>query len=351
MKKETMLIDALNLVAAEKGINKEIIFEAIESSLVSACKKNFGTSQNISVKIERKSGAVTVHAKKQIVEKVIDDNLEISRDEANKIGIGLNIGDYINVVVTPKDFGRISAQTAKQVVVQKFREAEREILFKECVTKEKEVMTGIVQRVDRKNVIISLNKIDATLQQSEQIPGETFEFNSRKKVYVVEVRQSSKGPIMNISRTHAELVKRLFEQEVPEIREGIVEIKSIAREAGSRTKMAVYSKNKDIDPVGACVGINGSRVNVIVAELNGEKIDVIEYNEVLSLYISAALSPSKVVSVTVTENEQSAVIIVPDNQLSLAIGKEGQNVRLAAKLTNSKIDIKSESQAKFNGIE
>jgi transcription termination/antitermination protein NusA len=344
-KNDAMLIEALELVSREKGIDKEVIFEAIESSLVSACKKNFGTSQNISVVINRENGMVTVLAKKEIVEDLNDDNLEISLDEAKKINIDYSLGDFINVVVTPKDFGRISAQTAKQVVVKKFREAESETLYNEYIKKEKEIMTGIVQRHERNNIIISLDKIEAMLQMSEKIPNEKYELNKRVKVYVLEVKQTSKGTVMNVSRTHPELVKRLFEQEVPEIREGIVEIKSISREAGSRTKISVYSKDPNIDPVGACVGQNGCRVNVIVDELNGEKIDIIEYNDNLKMYISSALSPSKVVSVTIKEDGQSANIVVPDNQLSLAIGKEGQNVRLAAKLTSTRIDIKSESQA------
>lgn len=344
MKKETTLIDALNLVSAEKGIDKEIIFEAIESSLVSACKKNFGTSQNISVVINRDNGEVSVLSKKLVVEKVEDNNLEISVQEARKININLNLGDFVNIEVTPKDFGRISAQTAKQVVVQKFREAERNILFKECIEKEREVMTGIVHEVDKKNVIISLNKIDAVLPMNEQIPNETYKLNSRKKVYVVEVKQSGKGPIMTVSRTHPELVKRLFEQEVPEIREGLIEIKSISREAGSRSKISVYSKDENVDPVGACVGQNGVRVSIVVSELNGEKIDIIQYSKNIEEYISSALSPSKVISVEVNEKEKTANIVVPDNQLSLAIGKEGQNVRLAAKLTGYKLDIKSGEQ-------
>ena len=343
-------IDALREIKKEKGIDEEIIFEAIETSLVSACKKNFGTSQNIKVEINRETGAVDVYAQKDVVEEVEDDMLQISLEDARKIDKRYKLGDVYNEVVTPKDFGRISAQTAKQVVVQKFREAEREILFNQYITKEKDIVTGIVQRMDKKNIIIQLGKIDAVLSPNEQIPGETYSFQDRIKVYVVEVKQTTKGPQIYVSRTHPELVKRLFEQEVPEVHDGLVEIKSIAREAGSRTKIAVYSKDENVDAVGACVGQNGYRVNVIVEELNGEKIDIINWSDDPKEFIAAALSPSKVVAVKVDEENQSAKIVVPDHQLSLAIGKEGQNARLSAKLTGWRIDIKSESQAEATGF-
>ena len=343
-------IDALREIKKEKGIDEEIIFEAIETSLVSASKKNFGTSQNIKVEINRETGAVDVYAQKDVVEEVEDDMLQISLEDARKIDKRYKLGDVYNEVVTPKDFGRISAQTAKQVVVQKFREAEREILFNQYITKEKDIVTGIVQRMDKKNIIIQLGKIDAVLSPNEQIPGETYSFQDRIKVYVVEVKQTTKGPQIYVSRTHPELVKRLFEQEVPEVHDGLVEIKSIAREAGSRTKIAVYSKDENVDAVGACVGQNGYRVNVIVEELNGEKIDIINWSDDPKEFIAAALSPSKVVAVKVDEENQSAKIVVPDHQLSLAIGKEGQNARLSAKLTGWRIDIKSESQAEATGF-
>ena len=343
-------IDALREIKKEKGIDEEIIFEAIETSLVSACKKNFGTSQNIKVEINRETGAVDVYAQKDVVEEVEDDMLQISLEDARKIDKRYKLGDVYNEVVTPKDFGRISAQTAKQVVVQKFREAEREILFNQYITKEKDIVTGIVQRMDKKNIIIQLGKIDAVLSPNEQIPGETYSFQDRIKVYVVEVKQTTKGPQIYVSRTHPELVKRLFEQEVPEVHDGLVEMKSIAREAGSRTKIAVYSKDENVDAVGACVGQNGYRVNVIVEELNGEKIDIINWSDDPKEFIAAALSPSKVVAVKVDEENQSAKIVVPDHQLSLAIGKEGQNARLSAKLTGWRIDIKSESQAEATGF-
>ncbi len=339
-------INALNQIEKEKGIDKEVIFEAIETSLVSACKKNFGTSQNIKVVINRETGDVACYAQKEVVEEVEDDMLQISLEDARNINPYFIIGDIIDIEVTPKNFGRISAQTAKQVVVQKFREAEREILYNQYITKEKDIMTGIVQRQERKNVIVQLGKIDAILTPNEQIPTEKYNFMDRMKVYILEVKQSTKGPQIYVSRTHPELVKRLFEQEVPEVYDGTVEIKSIAREAGSRTKIAVYTKDKNVDALGACVGQNGYRVNVIVNELQGEKIDVLNWSEDPKEFIAAALSPSKVLAVAINEQDQSAKIVVPDHQLSLAIGKEGQNARLSAKLTGWRIDIKSETQAR-----
>lgn len=340
------LIEALNQIAREKGIDKELIFETIEASLVSACKKNFGTSQNIKVVMNRDNGEVNVYAQKNVTEEPEDDALEISLDEARIINPSYNLGDVVDFVVTPKNFGRIAAMAAKQVVVQKFKEAERSILYNEYITKEREVITGIVQRKEKKNYIIALGKIDAVLLPSEQIIGEELAFQSRVKVYVTEVKQTTKGPQINVSRTHPELVKRLFEQEVPEVHDGVVEIKSVSREAGSRTKMAVLSKREGVDPVGACVGPNGQRVNIIVSELRGEKIDIIKYSADPKEYIAAALSPSKVLAVVANKDDMTAKVVVPDHQLSLAIGKEGQNARLAAKLTGWRIDIKSESQAK-----
>ena len=343
-------MEALREIVKEKGIDEEVIYEAIETSLVSACKKNFGTSQNVKVVMDRKTGNIEVYAQKDVVEEVEDPMLQVSLEEAKAINPVYQIGDVVDFVVTPKNFGRISAQTAKQVVVQKFREAEREILFNQYISKEKEVVIGIVQRTEKKNVIVQLGKIDAILAPNEQIPGEQYRFMDRVKVYVVEVKQTTKGPQIFVSRTHPELVKRLFEQEVPEVFDGTVEIKSIAREAGSRTKIAVYSKDPNVDAVGACVGQNGYRVNVIVNELCGEKIDIVNWSEDPKEFIAAALSPSKVLAVAINPNEQSARIVVPDHQLSLAIGKEGQNARLSAKLTGWRIDIKSESQAKETGF-
>ena len=346
------LIEALNLIEKEKGIDKEVIFEAIKTSLETACKKNYGTSQNIRVDINRETGEIKVFAQKEVTEDVYDAFLEVSLEDARKIDPGYEYGDIVEYEITPKNFGRISAQTAKQVVVQKFREAEREKLYNEYIKKDKDIDTAIVQRTEKKNVIVSLGKMDAMLPVQEQIPGEVYNFNDRIKVYIYEVKQTSKGPIVNVSRTHIGLVKRLFELEVPEVMDGTVEIKAISREAGSRTKMAVYSKNPDVDAVGACVGPNGARVNVIVNELKGEKIDIVPWNEDPKKFIASSLNPSKVLAVEINEDEgeQCARVVVPDSQLSLAIGKEGQNVRLAARLTGWKIDIKSESQAKLTGF-
>lgn len=339
-------IEALHLIEKEKGIDKEIILEAIEVSLVSACKKNFGSNQNIKVVIDRETGDVACYAQREVVEEVMDEQNEITLMAARILNPNYQLGDTVDLEVTPKDFGRVAAQTAKQVVLQKIREAEREILYNQYITQEREVVTAIVQRKERRNIIVQMGKMDAILAPNEQIAGEVYNFMQRLKVYVLEVKQTPKGPQIYVSRTHPELVKRLFEQEVPEVHDGIVEIKSIAREAGSRTKIAVYSKNENVDALGACVGQNGCRVNVIVNELGGEKIDVINWSEDPKEFIAAALSPSKVVAVVINEEEQSAKIVVPDHQLSLAIGKEGQNARLSAKLTGWRIDIKSETQAR-----
>lgn len=344
------LIAALNLIEKEKGIDKEILLAAIEESLLTACKRNFGTAENARVSINRETGDIKVFATKTVVEEVEDDRLEISLEDAREINPKYEIGDSIDFEITPKNFNRISATTAKQVFVQKFREAERNKLYNEYILKERDIDTAIVQRSDKKNVIVSLGKMEAMLPYREQIPGEVYNFNDRIKVYILEVKQTNKGssPLINVSRTHYELVKRLFELEVPEVHDGTVEIKSIAREAGSRTKMAVWSKNPEVDAVGACVGQGGARVNVIVKELGGEKIDIINWSEDPDEFIRAALNPAKVIAVETgeTEEEKFAKVVVADNQLSLAIGKEGQNVRLAARLTGRKIDIKSESQAR-----
>jgi N utilization substance protein A len=343
------LLDSLEIIEKEKGIPKETIFEAIETSLVTACKKNYGTSQNIKVDMNRETGEIKVFAQKEVVEDVYDAFLEVSLEDAQEINPMYELGDFVDFEITPKNFGRISAQTAKQVVVQKFREAEREKMYNEFSAKEKEVETAIVQRTDGKgNIIVNLGKTDAILPMTEQLTGETYKFNDRLKVYILKVSLATKGPQVTVSRTHYELVKRLFELECPEIFDGTVEIKGISREAGSRTKMAVYSNSENVDAVGACVGQNGSRVDVIVNELKGEKIDIIPWSEDPAEFIAAALRPANVVAVEIDENEdeKSAKVVVPDNQLSLAIGKEGQNVRLAARLTGWKIDIKSESQAR-----
>lgn len=338
------LIEALDQIEKEKDISKEILLEAIENSLVAACKNHFGKADNIKVIIDRETGKVTVYAEREVVEVVEDPVLQIAYDDVVQKYPNVQYGDIINVVVTPKNFGRIAAQKAKQVVVQKIREEERKVLYNQYIAKEREVVTGIVQRYVGNNVSINLGKVDAILTESEQVRTEHFRPTERIKLYVLEVKDTTKGPKITVSRTHPELVKRLFEAEVAEIKDGVVEIRSIAREAGSRTKIAVYSNNDDVDPVGACVGVNGARVNTIVNELRGEKIDIINWDDDPAYLIENALSPAKVLSVEVYEEEKSARVIVPDYQLSLAIGKEGQNARLAARLTGFKIDIKSESQ-------
>lgn len=341
----TELIEALDAIEKEKQISKDIILEAIENSLLAACKNQYGKSENIRVAINRETGEIQVFSDHEVV---ADDMLE---DEVTQMGIteaklkfgDVEIGDTVSTEVTPKNFGRIAAQKAKQVVVQKIREEERKVLYVQYLEKEREVITGIVQRYSGNNVCINLGKVDAILMESEQVRGERFKPTEHIKLYVVEVKDTTKGPRITVSRTHPEFVKRLFEEEVTEIQDGIVEIKSIAREAGSRTKMAVYTDNPNVDPVGACVGMNGDRVNAIVEELRGEKIDIITWSEDPQVLIENALSPAKVVSVTVDEEEKTARVVVPDTQLSLAIGKEGQNARLAAKLTGYKIDIKCEA--------
>ncbi len=338
------LILALEQLEKEKGIKKDVIIEAIEAALISAYKKNFGSAMNVKVNIDRTTGDVKVFGLRKVAEVPDMDQMDISVDEAAKINPTLAIGDIAEMEVTPRSFGRIAAQTAKQVVVQKLREAERGIIYDEFYNKESDIVTGIIQRVEKKNVIIDLGKTEAVLAPTEQTPGEEYRFNERLKSYIVEVKKTTKGPQIMISRTHPGLVKRLFELEVPEIHDGTVEIKSISREPGSRTKIAVYSKDENVDPVGACVGQRGTRVQAIVDELRGEKIDIIKWSNDAREYISSSLSPAKVVRVDVHEEEKAAKVIVPDYQLSLAIGKEGQNARLAAKLTGWKIDIKSESQ-------
>jgi len=339
------LIQALNQIEKEKNISKDILIEAIENSLVAACKNHYGKADNIKVNINKTNGQVKVYAEKKVVESVTDSLLQMSLDEARQINPKYDLEDVVNVEVTPRNFGRIAAQKAKQVVVQKIREEERKVLYNQYYSKEKDIVTGVVQRYNGNNISINLGKVDAVLIEAEQVKSERFNPNDRIKLYVVEVKNTTKGPRITVSRSHPELVKRLFESEVTEVKEGIVEIKSIAREAGSRTKMAVYSNDPDVDPVGACVGINGSRVNMIVQELRNEKIDIINWSEDPSVLIENSLSPSKVVSVEVDVENKSAKVVVPDYQLSLAIGREGQNARLAARLTGYKIDIKSESQA------
>ena len=341
----TELIEALNAIEKEKQISKDIILEAIENSLLAACKNQFGKSENIRVNIDRETGEVKVFADYEVVEDdmIEDDALQIGITEAKlRFRDDVEVGEKVSTEVTPKNFGRIAAQKAKQVVVQKIREEERKVLYVQYLEKEREVITGIVQRYSGKNVCINLGRVDAILMESEQVRGEHFRPTEHIKLYVVEVKDTPKGPRITVSRSHPEFVKRLFEEEVTEIQDGIVTIESIAREAGSRTKIAVSTVDPNVDAVGACVGMNGSRVNAIVNELLGEKIDIVNWSDMPEIFIENALSPAVVMDVSIDEYEKTARVIVPENQLSLAIGKEGQNARLAAKLTGYKIDIKCE---------
>ena len=335
---------ALEEIASEKGINKDVIYDALESALVSSFKKNFGTSQNAIVEINKESGKIAVFAERTVVETPEDDILEISIEEAKLINPKYEIGDVVRREITPSKYGRIVAQTAKQVVIQRIKDAERDIIYDDFSDRENEIITGQIQRINKNFVYIDLGRTEAILPPSEQVENEIYEQGDRLKLFVLEVKKTTKGPQIVLSRSHPSIVKRLFELEVPEIQDGTVDIFSIAREAGSRTKIAVFSKNPDVDPLGACVGFKGSRVRAIVSELNDEKIDIVVWNKKIGKFIANALSPSNVVEVIVNEKEKSALVIVPDFQLSLAIGKEGQNARLAAKLTNWKIDIKSETQ-------
>ena len=349
MAKNNELLEALNILEQEKNISKETLLEAIENSLITACKNHFGKSENVKVNIDPETCEYHVFQEKKVVEKVEDPVEEISLVNAKMIDSKYELDDIVNVEVKSKEFGRIATQNAKNVILQKIREEERKVLFDEYYSKEKDIVTGIVQRYVGKNVSINLGKVDAILTENEQVKGEVFQPTERIKVYILEVKSTSKGPRALVSRTHPELVKRLFESEVAEVKDGTVEIKAIAREAGSRTKIAVWSNDPDVDPVGACVGMNGARVNAIVNELRGEKIDIITWNENPAMLIENALSPAKVISVIADAEEKAAKVVVPDYQLSLAIGKEGQNARLAARLTGFKIDIKSETQAREAG--
>ncbi|PKM83591.1 MAG: transcription termination/antitermination protein NusA [Firmicutes bacterium HGW-Firmicutes-13] len=339
-------IEALEQIGKEKGISRDILFEAIEAALISAYKRNFNAAPNVKVHIDRDTGEIKVYSRLTVVEEVKDPQLEISLVKARENNPKYEIGDIVEIEVTPRNFGRIAAQTAKQVVIQRIREAEREIIYKEFVDREDDIVTGIVQRTDQKNVIIDLGKTEAILAPSEQMLNEVYKQGNRIKTYVVEVKKTTKGPQILVSRTHPGLLKRLFELEVPEIFDGTVEIKAVAREAGQRSKVAVYSRNEEVDPVGSCVGPKGIRVQTIVNELKGEKIDIIKWSESPKEFVSNALSPAKVTLVVIKESEKISNVVVPDYQLSLAIGKEGQNARLAAKLTGWKIDISSESQFK-----
>ena len=343
------LLMALDMLEKEKDISKDTLFEAIENSLLTACKNHFGKADNVVVEMDRKTGDFHCYYEKTVVEtveEIEDECLQIALEDAQKLAKSVVAGDVIKVEVDSKDFGRIATQNAKNVILQKIREEERSSIYNLYYEKEKEVVTGIVQRYVGRNISINLGKADALLNENEMVPGEVFKPTERIKVYILQVSNASRGPRILVSRTHPELVKRLFESEVTEIKDGTVEIMSIAREAGSRTKMAVRSLDPDVDPVGACVGQNGTRVNAVVGELKNEKIDIVEWDENPGNFIQNALSPAKIVAVFADPEERTAKVVVPDYQLSLAIGKEGQNARLAAKLTNYKIDIKSETQAK-----
>ena len=345
----TELLEALTILEKEKNISKEVLMDAIEQSLIQACKNHFGKADNVHVTIDHETCEFSVYADKTVVEVVEDPVMEISLSNAKMMDSKYELGDIVQVPIQSKQFGRIATQNAKNVILQKIREEERKVLYDEYFQKEKDVVTGVVQRYMGRNVSVNLGKVDAILSENEQVKGEEYKPTERIKVYVLEVKDSPKGPKIMVSRTHPELVKRLFEAEVTEVKDGIVEIKSIAREAGSRTKIAVWSNDPDVDAVGACVGMNGARVNTIVEELRGEKIDIISWNENPALLIENALSPAKVITVLADPDEKTALVIVPDYQLSLAIGKEGQNARLAARLTGFKIDIKSETQAREAG--
>ncbi len=337
------LLLALDALCKEKQINKALLIDALTAALASAYKREFNSAQNVLVNFNQDTGEIRVYAQKEVVEEVEDTLEQISLEDARKKDVSYNIGDIVNIEVTPANFGRIAAQTAKQVVTQRIREAERGIILNEYSDKESEIITGVIRRIEKGKVFLEVSNTEALLAPTEQVPGEKYDFHDRLKVYVLKVDGGSRGVQIFVSRAHAGLVKKLFESEIPEIEQGIVEIKGICREAGSRTKIAVHSNDKDVDPQGACIGAQGRRVQVISDEIGGEKIDIIKWSEDPAEYIAASLSPSSVISVDVDTESRSAKVIVPDNQLSLAIGKAGQNARLAAKLTGWKIDIKSES--------
>ncbi|MGX7023391.1 transcription termination factor NusA [Vagococcus hydrophili] len=338
------MLGALDALEREKGISKAIVIEALEAAMISAYKRHYGQAQNVEVEFNDKKGDVHIYSVKEVTEEVMDSQLEVSLEEAQKVNQAYEIGDMIRFEVTPKDFGRIAAQTAKQVILQRVREAERSIIYNEFSAYENEIMQGIVERQDNRYIYVNLGKIEAVLSKHDQIPNEVYQPHDRIKVYIHKVENTSKGPQVYVSRSHPDLLKRLFEQEIPEVYDGEVEIVSIAREAGDRAKVAVKAENKDIDPVGTCVGPKGQRVQSIVNELKGENMDIVEWNEDPAIFISNALNPAQVVNVIFDASQRACTVVVPDFQLSLAIGKRGQNARLAAKLTGFKIDIKPESE-------
>lgn len=345
------LLTALEIIEREKGISKDVVIEAIEAALISAYKRNFNQAQNVRVDFNLHNGSIRVFARKEIVSNVFDTRLEITVEEAQQHNPNFMVGDVIELEVTPKDFGRVAATTAKQVVTQRVREAERGVIYSEYIDRQEDMMTGTVQRIDSRAIYVNLGKIEAVLPVTEQIPTEKYRIHDRIKVFVTKVEKTSKGPQIFVSRTHPGLLKRLFETEVPEIYDGVVEIRSVAREAGDRSKISVYTSNPDLDPVGACVGQKGQRVQSIVNELKGEKIDIVRWSSDPVEFVANGLSPSQVIRVLVNEEEKATTVVVPDHQLSLAIGKRGQNARLAARLTGWKIDIKSQSDADKIGID
>lgn len=344
------LLDALNVLEKEKGISRDVLIDAIEAALISAYRRNFNQAQNVRIDLNLEKGSMRVFARKEVVDQVFDPRLEISIEDAKQINPNYQVEDVVELEVTPKNFGRIAAQTAKQVVTQRVREAERGIIYSEFIDREEDIMTGIVQRLDSKFIYVSLGKIEALLPVNEQMPNERYKPHDRIKVFITKVEKTTKGPQIFVSRTHPGLLKRLFEIEVPEIYDGTVEIKSVSREAGDRSKISVHSDKPEVDPVGACVGPKGTRVQAVVNELKGEKIDIVKWSEDPVVFVANSLSPSKVLDVNVNENDKATTVVVPDYQLSLAIGKRGQNARLAAKLTGWKIDIKSETDARELGI-
>ncbi len=344
------LLDALTALEEQKGISRDVLIDAIEAALVTAYKRNFNQAQNVRVDLNLKTGTMVVYSRKDVVEDVEDERLEIALEDAQLINPAFQIGDVVEEEVTPRNFGRIAAQTAKQVVTQRVREAERGLIYEEYVDREDDIVSGLIERQDARNIYVSIGKVEAALPVNEQMPGEVYKPTARIRVYITKVERTTRGPQVIVSRTHPGLLRRLFEMEVPEIYDGTVEIKSIAREAGDRSKISVYAHNEEVDPVGSCVGAKGARVQTIVNELNGEKIDIVEWSEDPVVFVANALSPSKVLDVQVNEEEKSTTVVVPDYQLSLAIGKRGQNARLAAKLTGWKIDIKSETDARELGI-
>lgn len=344
------LLDALTALEKQKGISRDVIVEAIEAALVTAYKRNFNQAQNVRVDLNLDKGTMKVYSRKDVVEEVEDERLQIALEDAQSINPAYELGDIVEEEVTPRDFGRIAAQTAKQVVTQRVREAERGLIYDEYVDREDDIVNGIVERMDARNLYVGLGKVEAVLPAGEQITTESYQPHDRIKVYITKVERTSRGPQVFVSRTHPGLLRRLFEMEVPEIYDGTVEIKSIAREAGDRSKISVHTNNEAVDPVGSCVGSRGARVQSISNELNGEKVDIVEWSEDPVVFVANALSPSKVLDVQVNEEDRSTTVVVPDYQLSLAIGKRGQNARLAAKLTGWKIDIKSETDARELGV-